>query len=151
HRRSFHGIGVQPDHRTTANAADGSALLCTEGKSMWPDRRILDLFGIEHPILLAPMAGSGTTELAIAVAEAGGLGALACALSTPEQIRKDLGMIRQRTAKPLNLNFFAHTPPQPDSAREARWKARLAPYYAELGVDPNKPAAAANRAPFDET
>lgn len=118
---------------------------------MWPDRRIIDLFGIEHPVLLAPMAGPGTAELAIAVAEAGGLGALPCAMLTPEQIRKDLGVIRQRTAKPINLNFFTHTPPQPDPAREARWKARLAPYYAELGVDPTKPVPAVVRTPFDET
>lgn len=117
---------------------------------MWPDRRIIDLFGIEHPILLAPMAGPGTAELAIAVAEAGGLGALACAMSSPQQIRADLGVIRQRTAKPINLNFFTHTPPQPDPAREARWKTRLAPYYAELGVDPAKPMPSVNRVPFDE-
>src|SRR5215470_7033380 len=117
---------------------------------MWRDRRIIELFGIENPILLAPMAGPGTAELAIAVAEAGGLGALPCAMSTPEQIRKDLGVIRQRTAKPINLNFFTHAPPQPDPAREARWKARLAPYYAELGVDPAKPVPAISRAPFDD-
>src|SRR4030095_11613207 len=118
---------------------------------MWPDRRIIAIFGIEHPILLAPMAGPGTAELAIAVAEAGGLGALACAMSSPEQIRKDLGVIRQRTAKPINLNFFTHTPPRPDPERDARWKARLAPYYAELGVDPAKPVPAVSRAPFDAT
>ncbi|MGH6959381.1 MAG: nitronate monooxygenase, partial [Dongiaceae bacterium] len=117
---------------------------------MWPDRRIIDLFGIEHPILQAPMAGSSTVELAIAVAEAGGLGALACAMSSPEQIRKDMGVIRQRTAKPINLNFFTHTPPEPDAAREARWKARLADYYRELGVDPEKPVPSVNRAPFGD-
>jgi len=117
---------------------------------MWPDRRIIEIFGIEHPILLAPMAGPGTAELAIAVAEAGGLGALACAMLTPEQIRRDLGVIRQRTAKPLNLNFFTHAPPAPDPAQDARWKARLAPYYAEHGIDPAKPVPSVNRAPFDE-
>jgi nitronate monooxygenase len=117
---------------------------------MWRDRRITDLFGIEHPILLAPMAGASTAELAIAVAEAGGLGSLACAMSSPEQIRKDLGVIRQRTAKPINLNFFTHTPPEPDPAREARWKARLADYYRELGVDPAKPVPSVNRAPFGD-
>jgi nitronate monooxygenase len=118
---------------------------------MWPDRRITDLFGIEHPIQLAPMAGPGTAELAIAVAEAGGLGSLACAMSSPEQIRKDLGVIRQRTAKPINLNFFTHTPPAPDPARETRWKARLADYYRELGIDPTKPLPSVNRTPFDDT
>jgi NAD(P)H-dependent flavin oxidoreductase YrpB (nitropropane dioxygenase family) len=51
----------------------------------WPDRRILDLFGIELPIIVAPMAGPGNAALAIAVSEAGGLGSLPCAqLSTTE-------------------------------------------------------------------
>lgn len=118
---------------------------------MWPDRRIIELFGIEHPILLAPMAGPSTAELGIAVSEAGGLGCYACALSTPEQIRTAMGVIRQRTSKPVNLNFFTHTPPEPDAGREARWKARLGQYYSELGIDPNAPVARTNRAPFDET
>jgi nitronate monooxygenase len=117
---------------------------------MWPDRRIIDLFGIEHPIVLAPMAGPGTAELAIAVAEAGGLGSLPSAMLTPEQIRNDLGVIRQRTSKPINLNFFTHTPPVPDPDRDARWKARLAPYYAELGVDPEKPVPNVDRSPFGD-
>ncbi len=117
---------------------------------MWPDRRLIELFGIEHPILLAPMAGPSTAELGIAVSEAGGLGAFACALSTPEQIRTALSVMRQRTSKPINLNFFTHTPPTPDAAREARWKARLSSYYLELGLDPNAPTPAGHRAPFDE-
>jgi nitronate monooxygenase len=69
---------------------------------------------------------------------------------SPEQIRTDLGVIRQRTAKPINLNFFTHAPPRPDAAREARWQARLASYYTEFGVDPAKPAPSVNRTPFDE-
>jgi nitronate monooxygenase len=121
------------------------------GGSMWPNRRLLDLLGIEHPILLAPMAGPGTADLALAVAEAGGLGSLACALATPEQIRRDLGIIRQRTSKPVNLNFFVHRPPTADATRDARWKARLSGYYTEHGLDAAAPAPVAGRAPFDET
>ena len=34
---------------------------------MWPDRRLFDLLGIEHPLVLAPMAGFGTVELAAAL------------------------------------------------------------------------------------
>lgn len=117
---------------------------------MWPDRKITELFAIEHPILLAPMAGPSTAELAIAVSGAGGLGSFACALSTPEQIRTAMSVIRQRTNKPVNLNFFTHTPPAPDAARDARWKARLSRYYLELGLDPNAPTPAGHRAPFDE-
>ena len=115
---------------------------------MWPDRRLLELFGIEHPILLAPMAGPSTAELAVAVAEAGGLGSLACAMSSPEQVRAALGVFRQRTSRPINLNFFTHTPPVPDAGREARWKARLRAYYLELGLDPAKPVPSSSREPF---
>jgi len=116
--------------------------------SKWPDSKIIDLFAIEHPILLAPMAGPSTAELAIAVSEAGGLGSFGSALSTPEQVRAVLGVIRQRTRKPFNLNFFTHLPPQRDAAREAKWKERLAPYYAELGLDASQPTPRSDRAPF---
>jgi nitronate monooxygenase len=118
--------------------------------SDWPDRRILDLFGIDHPILLSPMAGFGTPALAIAVAEAGGLGALASATVTPEQARVDLAAIRAATARPINLNFFCHTPPEPDPVREAAWRERLAPYYRELGLDPAMPLPPSNREPFND-
>ena len=116
----------------------------------WPDRRIPDLLGVEHPILLAPMAGFGTLELAIAVAEAGGLGALACATITPDQARVALDGYRAATPKPINLNFFCHRPPQDDPGREQAWRARLAPYYRELGLDPSMPVTPSNRAPFDD-
>ncbi len=118
---------------------------------MWPDSRIVDLFGIEHPILLAPMAGATTPDLAIAVAEGGGLGALGCATSSPERIRQNMGVIRQRTNRPINVNFFTHTPPRPDADREAAWKTRLCGYHAELGIDADATAPNVNRTPFDET
>lgn len=116
---------------------------------MWPDNRICELFGIELPILQAPMAGSSGSELAIAVSEAGGLGALPCALLSAEQIRSELGIIRQRTSRPVNLNFFCHEQPKPDAAREAAWRERLAPYYAELGLEPDLPRPGGGRNPFD--
>ena len=50
---------------------------------MWPDRRLVELFEIGHPIVLAPMAGFGTVELAAAVADAGGLGSIGCATMNP--------------------------------------------------------------------
>ncbi|NNU80063.1 nitronate monooxygenase [Halovulum dunhuangense] len=117
---------------------------------MWPDRRIQDLFGIELPIIQAPMAGAGLSDLAVAVAEAGGLGSLPCALLRPDQLRTQFGIIRQRTARPINVNFFCHLPATPDAAREAQWRHRLEPYYREYGLDPNAPVPASNRAPFDE-
>ncbi|WP_315744354.1 MULTISPECIES: nitronate monooxygenase family protein [unclassified Bradyrhizobium] len=116
---------------------------------MWPDRRLLDLLKIEHPIVLAPMAGVMDAELVIAVAEGGGLGSLPCAMLSAEKAREQINIIRQRVSAPINMNFFCHQAVAADPAREGGWKQRLAPYYHELGVDPAAPVNAANRAPFD--
>jgi nitronate monooxygenase len=116
---------------------------------MWPDRRILDLFKIESPILLAPMAGAIDAEIAIAVAEGGGLASIPCAMISAEKAREQVNIFRQRVRAPINLNFFCHKAVDADPAREATWRRRLAPYYRELGLDPDAPINAANRAPFD--
>jgi nitronate monooxygenase len=116
---------------------------------MWPNRRLIELFKIEHPILLAPMAGAMDVELAVAVAVGGGLGSLPCAMLTPDKLRDEVGKFRARADKPVNLNFFCHIPPVPNNAREAVWRDRLKPYYAELAIDSGAPIPASNRAPFD--
>lgn len=118
--------------------------------SQWPDTRILDLLGIELPIIQAPMAGATTAAMVIAAINGGALGSLPCAMLTLEQVRQEVLSIRQASQGPLNLNFFCHQPPAPDAAREAAWKRALEPYYCELGVDFNAPTPVSNRAPFDE-
>ena len=107
-----------------------------------------ELLGIELPIIQAPMAGAQGSALAIAVSNAGGLGSLPCAMLSLEVIRQELVTIRSLTDKPYNVNFFCHTPPTPDAAREAAWRQRLAPYYAELGVDAGTVRPGPSRAPF---
>ena len=57
---------------------------------MWPDRRLIDLFGIELPIVQAPMAGAMDWELAAAAAEAGALGSLPCAMLTVQEIPRQV-------------------------------------------------------------
>jgi nitronate monooxygenase len=116
---------------------------------MWPNRRLLDLFKIEVPIVQAPMASAMDAELVIAASEAGALGSLPCATISAEKAREQVGIIRQRVSMPLNMNFFSHTPVAADPAREAGWRKHLAPYYRELGLDPNAAVQGANRAPFD--
>ncbi|BCJ06511.1 nitronate monooxygenase [Pseudomonas mosselii] len=118
--------------------------------SPWQDRRILDLLGIELPILQAPMAGASGSAMAIAVGNAGGLGALPCAMLTAEQVRGEIEAFRAACQGPLNLNFFCHQPPAPDPERDARWKQALKPYYEEVGADFEAPTPVSNRAPFDE-
>jgi nitronate monooxygenase len=116
---------------------------------MWPNARLTKLFGIEHPIVLAPMAGAMDFELVAAVSAAGGLGSLPCAMLTPDALRDQLTKVRARTDRPVNVNFFCHTPPVPNNAREARWRDQLKPYYEELGIDPAVPVPSSNRMPFD--
>jgi nitronate monooxygenase len=116
---------------------------------MWPDRRLLDLFKTEFPIVLAPMAGVMDADLVIAAAQGGALGSLPCAMLTVEKAREQINIIRQRVSAPVNMNFFCHKAADSDPAREAGWKQLLASYYKELGLDPAAPIAVANRAPFD--
>jgi nitronate monooxygenase len=116
---------------------------------MWPDRRIIDLFKTEFPIVLAPMAGVMDAELVIAAAQGGALGSLPSALISAEKAREQVNIIRQRVSAPVNMNFFCHTAVEADARAEEGWKRRLAPYYKELGLDPMAPINAVNRAPFD--
>ena len=109
----------------------------------------MDFFGIELPIIQAPMAGVQGSALAVAVSNAGGLGSLPCAMLDLDGIRRELGAIRAQTTKPFNVNFFCHPQPEVSSERDARWRAALAPYYAELGLDSSAIPAGPGRLPFD--
>ena len=104
--------------------------------------------GIDLPIIQAPMAGVQLSQLAIAVANAGGLGSLPCAMLSAEQIRAELKAIEAATNRPFNVNFFCHTPPAADAQRETAWRAVLAPYYREYGIEPNDIPAGPGRSPF---
>jgi nitronate monooxygenase len=106
------------------------------------------LLGIEHPLIQAPMAGVQGSALAIAVSNAGGLGSLPCALLNLQTLRDELARIAAHTSKPYNVNFFCHRPPTPIAEHEAAWRAALAPYYRELGLDIEAIKPGALRTPF---
>jgi nitronate monooxygenase len=112
--------------------------------------RLLDLFGVELPIIQAPMAGATTPEMVVAVSNAGGRGSLPSALYSESQLRAALDTVRAGTNRPINVNFFCHEVPAEELERQAAWRRRLAPYYVEAGLDPDMPLAAGGRAPFDE-
>ena len=101
---------------------------------MWPDRRLCELLGIEHPIIQAPMAGSATPALAAAVSNAGGLGSLGCAGLDAAGVAAVATELRSATNKPFNLNFFVHPKPTNDPVTLAAARTRLAPWYAALGL-----------------
>jgi len=116
---------------------------------MWPDRRLLDLFKTELPIVQAPMAGVQDADIMIGAATGGALPSLPCAMLSGEKIREQVSIVRQRVAAPVNLNFFCHTAIEPDSRAVQVWRRRLTPYYREYGLDPDAAIPFANRAPFD--
>lgn len=117
--------------------------------SPWPDTRILDLLGIELPIIQAPMAGATHSSMVIAASNAGGLGSMPAAMLSIEQLREELTTIRQHSQRPINVNYFCHQSPTADKQRAQDWKDLLEPYYRELGVDFDAPTPVSNRAPFD--
>ena len=101
---------------------------------MWPQRRLIELLQIEHPLILAPMGGIGTVELASSVCAGGGLGSIACALQHPEAAAKAIHELKAVTDRPINANFFCHRPPRDDTRLEQAWNRRLSRYYREMGL-----------------
>lgn len=110
--------------------------------------QFMQRLGVSIPLLLAPMAGVADAGLAIAVALAGGLGAIPAALLSPKQLRAEVARFRAAIDAPLNLNFFAHRTQEPTAEAIERWRAALAPLHAELGLQVPKQAVA-GRQPFD--
>jgi nitronate monooxygenase len=106
------------------------------------------LLGIDLPIIQAPMAGVQGSALAVAVSDAGGLGSLPCAMLGPDAMRAELSAIVRQTSRPFNANFFCHTQPSVNAAHDAAWRAALAPYFEEHGLDPHATPAGAARLPF---
>jgi nitronate monooxygenase len=93
------------------------------------------VFGIQHPIVLAPMAGGPSTPaLVAAVSNAGGLGSLGAAYLVPSAIRDAVAAVRRLTDRPFAVNLFVPEPAPPDMSRVAEVQAWLASYRAELGL-----------------
>jgi nitronate monooxygenase len=95
-----------------------------------------------RPIIQAPMTGYVTQEMVIAVSNAGGLGSLPATLLSPEAISESIAILRKETQGPIAVNFLAHSTKATEPAREAAWRARLAPFFKELGLDASLPSPA---------
>ncbi|WP_444910154.1 NAD(P)H-dependent flavin oxidoreductase [Microbulbifer sp. TRSA005] len=96
----------------------------------------LQTLGISHPILQAPMAGVSTPELAAAVSNAGGLGAIGLGPYSPQKAAEKIQQTRALTQHPFNVNVFCHQPAVADAQREDTWLNFLAPYFSELETTP---------------
>jgi len=96
----------------------------------------LRTLGIELPILQAPMAGVSTPQMAAAVSNAGGLGAIGVGSVDAETTRQMIAAVRSMTDRPFNVNVFCHQPAVKDAAREAAWLVRLGPEFARHDAKP---------------
>ena len=94
---------------------------------------------LAHPIIQAPLAGGGDTPALIAaVGEAGALGFIGAAYLAPREIVEAVRAVRALTARPFGISLFAPpSPPAPAPGADASAAlARVAPYFAELGLPP---------------
>jgi len=92
--------------------------------------------GIEHAVILAPMAGgAGTPALAAAVSAAGGLGSLGAAYLSPGQIEAAAAEVRRATDRPFAVNLFVGG--AAGRTHDAGpMLALLARWHAGLGIEP---------------
>ena len=95
--------------------------------------------GAQIPLIQSPMAGAQDEELAIAVAQAGGIGSIPCSTSSPQQVHASARRFQSVTSGPLNLNFFCHKVTDRDTQREAIWLNELRGFYDDLSVAPEYP------------
>jgi nitronate monooxygenase len=93
--------------------------------------------GMKTPIMLAPMAGACPAGLSIAVANAGGMGAMGALVTPPAGIREWAAEFRASSRGPFQLNTWI---PDPAPDRDADAEARLRAFLAQWG--PEVPASA---------
>ena len=94
------------------------------------------------------MAGVQGSALAIAVSNAGALGSLPCAMLGLDAMRNELAAIKAQCGERFNVNFFCHVPPLASAEREGVWRAALAAYYEEFGIDADTIPSGPGRIPF---
>jgi nitronate monooxygenase len=99
---------------------------------------ILEKLQIKHPIFLSPMAGVTTPELAAAIANSGGLGALGLGACSLEQAKAQILATQKLTTQAFQLNFFCHQTAKMDRAVIDQWLKYLTPQFLKFGAQPPK-------------
>src|SRR3954464_2864158 len=72
--------------------------------------RLTELFGIRYPIIQTGMGWVATPQLAAATSAAGGLGILAAATMSLDELRRAVKEVRERTDSPFGVNMRADQP-----------------------------------------
>ncbi len=72
--------------------------------------RATELFGVEHPIVQTGMGWVSGAQLTAATANAGGLGILAAAVMSYDELKQAIADTKARTTKPFGVNLRADSP-----------------------------------------
>lgn len=101
-------------------------------------------FGLDMPILLAPMAGACPPSLSIAVAAAGGMGACGALMMKPEELATWATEFRAACSGPFQVNLWL---PDPEPVRDPVHEAQVRTFLAQWGPEPA--ASAGDARPHD--
>jgi nitronate monooxygenase len=106
----------------------GSAALSARARA----KEFCARYGLQIPILLAPMAGASPVALSVAVANEGGMGAMGALLTVPEGIVAWADAFRQDSSGSFQLNLWV---PDPPPARDAAAEEKLRRFLATWGPE----------------
>ena len=95
-------------------------------------RAFCDRFGLEVPVLLAPMAGACPPSLSMAVANAGGLGSCGALLLKPQAIIDWANEFRAGSKGKFQMNLWI---PDPSPTRDAAHEAEVRKFLAQWGPE----------------
>jgi nitronate monooxygenase len=107
-------------------------------------RSFCDRFGLQLPILLAPMAGASAPSLSAAVMSAGGLGACGALLLHPDEIQDWARTVQSQSNGPFQLNLWV---PDPSPVRDRAQEAAVREFLLRWG--PEVPESAGDETPPD--
>ena len=99
---------------------------------------LLEKLGIKHPILLAPMAGVSTPELAAEVSNQCALGSLGLGASSVQSAREQILKTQELTDQPFQVNFFCHKTEDLDDTVAQAWIDQFKDKFAQFGIEPPK-------------
>lgn len=116
----------------------------TSHRALIRAQRFCDTHGLRLPILMAPMAGACPASLAIAVANAGGMGACGALLMQPAAIATWASEVRAASNGAFQLNLWI---PDPLPTRDVEAEAAVRQFLAGWG--PQVAADAGNATPLD--
>lgn len=95
-------------------------------------------FGLDYPIIQAPMAGVSNPLFAAEVSKAGALASMGCGAMSADALDKSISefmILAAEDKRPLvNINFFSHQEEVVDATANTAWLKELTPLFEGFGA-----------------